>query len=105
MAESFYRYQGAALILRVRVQPGARSNAITGVVNGELRLRLNAPPTDGRANDMLRSFLAEQLDTTASRVSIVRGSKSRSKTVLLRGARRAPESLSGAHPAGNPQAH
>ncbi|HEX6549890.1 MAG TPA: DUF167 domain-containing protein [Gammaproteobacteria bacterium] len=94
MPDTFYRHDGETLILRVRVQPGARSTSVIGVVNGELRLRLSAPATDGRANDMLREFLAERLDTAVSRVQIVRGAASRSKTVAIRGARRTPDSLS-----------
>jgi uncharacterized protein len=98
MPGPFYRHDGETLILRVRVQPGARGTGVTGVtgvINGELRLRLSAPATDGRANDMLREFLAERLDTAVSRVRIVRGMGSRSKTVSIQGARRAVECLSG----------
>lgn len=94
MSGSFYRHDGETLILRVRVQPGARGTGVTGVINGELCLRLSAPATDGRANDMLREFLAERLDTAVSRVRIVRGMGSRSKTVSIQGARRAVECLS-----------
>ena len=43
MSEAFYRFDGDTLVLRVRVQPGARKTGIAGVVNGELKLRLNAP--------------------------------------------------------------
>jgi uncharacterized protein len=94
MPETFYRHDGETLIVRVRVQPGARNTGVTGVVNGELRLRLNAPATDGRANDMLREFLAERLGTAVSRVRIVRGVASRSKTVAILGAQREPGTLS-----------
>lgn len=94
MPDTFYRHDGDTLLLRVRVQPGARSTGITGVTEGELRLRLSAPATDGRANALLREFLAERLETAPSRVRIVRGAGSRSKTVAVQGARRAPETLS-----------
>ena len=93
MPEAFYRIDGDTLVLRVRVQPGARKPGIVGVVNGELRLRITAPATDGRANDALRKFIAERLGTAASRVRIVRGISSRSKTLAIEGAQRAPESL------------
>jgi uncharacterized protein (TIGR00251 family) len=95
MPESFYRRDGEVLILRVRVQPGARTTEITGVVNDELRVRLSAPATDGRANEKLREFLADQLGSTVSRVQIVRGAASRSKTVAISGAQRVPEVLLG----------
>jgi uncharacterized protein (TIGR00251 family) len=95
MPESFYRRDDEVLILRVRVQPGARTTEITGVVNQELRVRLSAPATDGRANEKLREFLADQLGTAVSRVQIVRGTASRSKTVAISGAQRVPEILLG----------
>ncbi|MGH8373404.1 MAG: DUF167 domain-containing protein [Gammaproteobacteria bacterium] len=96
MPETFYRHDGETLIVRVRVQPGARNTGVTGVVNGELRLRLSAPATDGRANDMLREFLAERLGTALSRVHIVRGMTSRSKTVAILGAQCEPGGLADA---------
>lgn len=93
MPASFYRYDGDSLMLHVRVQPGARSTEIVGVLNGELRIRLSARATDGQANDALQKFLAKQLGTAASRVQIIRGATSRSKTVAILGARHTPESL------------
>jgi uncharacterized protein (TIGR00251 family) len=48
-------------ILPVRVHPGAKRNAITGVHDGALKISLTTPPTDGRANDALIAFLAERL--------------------------------------------
>jgi len=93
MSEAFYRFDGDTLVLRVRVQPGARKTGIAGVVNGELKLRLNAPASDGRANEALRKFFAKRLGTATSRVQIVRGLSSRSKTLAIEGAQSAPESL------------
>ncbi|HET7649902.1 MAG TPA: DUF167 domain-containing protein [Gammaproteobacteria bacterium] len=95
MPERFYRRDGEVLLLKVRVQPGARSTEVTGLVNDELRVRVNAPATDGRANESLRKFLADQLGTAMSRVEIVRGAASRRKTVAVIGARRLPEVLLG----------
>ncbi|HSC47721.1 MAG TPA: DUF167 domain-containing protein [Gammaproteobacteria bacterium] len=93
MSTSFYRKDGDAFILLVRVQPGARSDAIVGAVDGVLRVRLKAPAREGRANDALRAFLAERLGTAPSRVEILKGGTGRSKRVAVRGARFAPETL------------
>lgn len=93
MNPSFYRQDGDAYILTVRVQPGARSDAIVGAVDGVLRVRLKAPARDGEANDALRAFLAERLGTAPSRVEILKGGSGRSKRVAVRGARFQPASL------------
>ena len=93
MEANCYRQDGDRLLLRVRLQPGARADGVSGVVNGQLCLRLRAAAVEDRANEALRDFLAERLDTARSRVVIVKGLKSRNKTVAIRGARKPPESL------------
>jgi uncharacterized protein (TIGR00251 family) len=69
----------------VRVQPRASSNEITGEWQGALRVRLAAPPLDGRANEVLRHLLAERLKVPLAAVRIVRGERSRTKHVEVRG--------------------
>lgn len=71
--------------LRVRVQPRASRNEIAGAHGDELRIRLQAPPVDGAANEALVRFLAEVLDVPRSAVEIVSGLAARSKTVAVRG--------------------
>jgi uncharacterized protein (TIGR00251 family) len=71
--------------LPVRVHPGARANAVTGVHDGALKISLTTPPTDGRANDALIAFLAERLRIPRSRISLVSGATSRSKTLRIAG--------------------
>ena len=55
----WYRWDGDALLLRLRVQPRARSDALDEPVGDALRVRLRAPPVDGKANAALVAFLAE----------------------------------------------
>lgn len=74
-----------AITFSVRVSPRARRNAIEGVSEGTLRVRLSAPPIEGRANDALCRFLAECLNIPRSAVRIVQGERSRRKRVELRG--------------------
>jgi hypothetical protein len=71
--------------LRVRVQPRASRSEIAGVHGDELRIRLQAPPVDGAANEALVRFLAEALGAPRSAVEIVSGLASRSKTVVIQG--------------------
>ncbi len=77
--------------LNVRVHPGARRNAITGLHDGALKVSLTTPPTDGRANAALISFLADHLRIPRSHITLVTGATSRSKTVHLEGL--TPEAL------------
>lgn len=65
----------------VRVQPRASRNEFAGVQNGTLRVRLQAPPVEGAANEALLRFLATELDVPMRDISIVSGFGSRNKVV------------------------
>ena len=67
--------------LRVRVQPKASSNGITGWQDGVLRVRLTAPPVDGAANQALVEFIAETLGLRRAEVTLVAGHRGRLKTL------------------------
>ena len=70
---------------RVRVQPGASKNEIIGVQEDALKVRISAPPVEGKANKALVQFLAEQLAVKRSQVEITSGHTSRSKTIHVVG--------------------
>ena len=72
-------------ILPVRVHPGARVNAITGTHDNALKISLTTPPTDGRANEALIAFIAEQLRIPRARIALLTGAASRSKTLRITG--------------------
>jgi len=72
-------------ILPVRVHPGAKRNAITGVHDGALKISLTTPPTDGRANDALIAFLATYLKIPRASITLITGATSRSKAVRITG--------------------
>ena len=74
------------LCINVHVQPNARVTQAGGLHGGALKVRLAAPPLDGRANALLIDFLKEKLGVPANRISIVRGQKSRDKLVEVSGA-------------------
>ncbi len=80
---------GNAVLFRVRVQPRANRDAIEGEHSGALKVRLTAPPVEGRANDSLRRLLAEHLNVPVSAVRIVAGENSRNKRVSIAGITRA----------------
>jgi hypothetical protein len=87
MDEFFVREDKKGCTFRVHVVPGSHADAITGMYGDALRVRLKAPPVEGRANEALRSFLAEELGVSIGNVEILSGRASRQKLVRVTGAR------------------
>lgn len=77
----------------VHVQPRASRAEICGIHNGELKVRLTAPPVDDAANTQCTDLLAKRLGVAKSAVSILHGSKSRHKTIRVAGV--TPEAIAG----------
>ena len=75
--------EGAAF--GVRVSPGARRSAVEGVHGGALKVKLTAPPVDGKANEALVELLSGTLGVARSAVVISSGASGRSKRVRVRG--------------------
>ena len=73
------------LILSVKVVPNASKNAIVGIENDELKVRLNAAPEKGEANEELIAYLAKTWKLPKSSLSIHSGKTSRHKKILIRG--------------------
>ena len=71
--------------LSLKVTPNARRTSVKGLWQGKLRLGVQAPPTEGKANLAVRKWAAQTFGTRIQRVEILRGDKSRDKEVLLRG--------------------
>ena len=72
---------GAVRRFEVRVQPRASKNEIAGIREGVLRIRLQAPPVEGAANEALVRFLANELGISPRQVRIISGLGSRNKVV------------------------
>jgi uncharacterized protein len=69
----------------VRVQPKASKNEVAGLMNGALKIRLQAPAVEDRANEALCEFLSEILKRPKSAVRILAGDRSRTKRVEVFG--------------------
>ena len=70
-------------ILSVWVQPRASRNEISGLQGEYLRIRLTAPPSEGKANYLLREVLAKALGISVSEVEILSGHNSRRKRIRV----------------------
>jgi uncharacterized protein (TIGR00251 family) len=73
------------VIFAVRVQPRSSRNGLAGEMEGALKIRLQAPAFEGRANEALIEFLAGVLKTPKSAVRILSGERTRIKRVEVRG--------------------
>jgi hypothetical protein len=71
--------------LMIRLQPRAKRNAIVEERDGVLRVSVAAAPVDGRANAALCKLIAKRAGVARSRVSVVRGERSREKVVQVEG--------------------
>ena len=81
------RDDGDDVLLLLHVQPGAKRTEVGGVhgegAQARLRVRLAAPPVDGKANAELLRFLAAEFAVPLRGVTLVRGGTSRQKTVRI----------------------
>ncbi|MBE2242583.1 MAG: DUF167 domain-containing protein [Burkholderiaceae bacterium] len=69
--------------LAVSVVPNARRTGADGLHDGALRVRLAAPPVDGKANEMLLAWLAAELGLPRRSIRLVRGDSARRKTIEI----------------------
>ena len=80
-------------MIAVHAQPGAKPSEVAGLHGDAIKIRIAAPPVDGKANEAIVAFLAEHFDVPKSRVSVERGIASRVKQVRICTSSRDPETL------------
>lgn len=85
MSPVYLHEQPDGVALNVRVSPRASKSCVQGVLGGEVKVALQSPPVDGKANQELIKLLSKLLKIPKSNIEIIRGETSRNKTVLLRG--------------------
>jgi len=73
------------IVLRIHVQPGAGRSAVVGRHGDALKVRVAAPPVEGRANDAARTLLADALGVPQDDVELTGGQSSRAKRFRLKG--------------------
>lgn len=71
------------LQLTLHVQPGAKTTSCAGIHGDALKIRLAAPPVDGKANQALIVWLAHILDCPQNKIKLMRGQTSRRKTLSI----------------------
>jgi len=79
---------GPFATVSVRVVPRSSKEGVAGLEGGVVRIRLNAPPVEGKANDALLRFIAKAVGVPRSRITLVTGERGRSKIVRVAGVTR-----------------
>ncbi|NQD94574.1 YggU family protein [Pseudomonas sp. CrR25] len=90
---SFYRWDGEDLLLDCHLQPKASRDEFAGQHGTRLKIRLSAPPVDGKANAQLLLFLAAAFAVGKGQVNLESGQQSRQKRVRIKQPRQLPASL------------
>jgi uncharacterized protein (TIGR00251 family) len=78
-----YRWEGDNLLLRIRVQPRSSRDQVEGWHGGALKIRLTAPPVDGRANERLIEMLAQEFGVAKRQVELISGESGRDKRARI----------------------
>lgn len=87
---SCFRWDGRTLILEIRLQPRASENALLGISNARVRVRVSAAPVDNAANRRMVAVLAKAFGVAKSRVRLLSGARDRDKRVAIDDPRRVP---------------
>jgi hypothetical protein len=87
---AFFRWDGEDLILNIKVQPRASRDGFAEVLGEQLKIRLTAPPVDGKANAQLVSFLAKSFRVPKSDIELLAGETGRDKRLRIHAPRHLP---------------
>jgi uncharacterized protein (TIGR00251 family) len=82
---NWWRETAEGVVVNVRVVPRAPRSVVQGLLGAALKIRLAAPPVEGKANTELVRFLADALDLHAGKIQLLAGATGRNKRVLVQG--------------------
>jgi uncharacterized protein (TIGR00251 family) len=85
------REEGSDRVLTLHVQPGAKRTEVQGSHDDALKVRLAAPPVDGKANQTLRRFFADAFGVALGAVTLERGQNTRHKVVRIAAPTKRPD--------------
>lgn len=80
---TYFEEKDGCIILNVRVIPRASKDAIQGVMGDALKVRIQAPPVEGKANAYLIKFLSKHWKIPRSRFTILSGETGRNKRLCI----------------------
>jgi len=85
MNQGWISQSNNGVIITVHAVPRAAKDAIQGLHGDALKIRLHAPPVDGKANEALISFLSEKLNIPKSNIALKSGLNQRRKIIAING--------------------
>lgn len=88
---AYFRWDGDDLILDCHLQPKASCDEFAGLHGERLKIRLSAPPVDGKANALLLAFLGAAFGVAKSQVELLSGELNRQKRVRIRSPKQLPD--------------
>jgi uncharacterized protein (TIGR00251 family) len=84
MKAAWCSQHGEAVRLSMQVLPNAKKTEVVGLIDGVLKIRLQAQPLEGQANEELIRFIATKMKLPKKQISVVRGLTSRQKTIEIK---------------------
>lgn len=89
----WWRHDGDRIVVAIHAQPGAKRTEVQGLHGDALKIRIAAPPVDGRANEELRQFLADAFAVPLRDVALLSGASARAKRFAIHGSAVDPATL------------
>lgn len=89
----WYQWQQQELLINCYLQPKASKDEFAGLYDSCLKIRITAPPVDGKANTHLKKFLAKQFNVAARDVTIIKGELGKRKRIKIASPAKIPEEL------------
>jgi hypothetical protein len=83
--DTWLRSDGDGVILDLHIQPGAKKTEVVGRHGDALKIRLAAPPVDGKANAALIAYIAAKVGAGRTAVEVISGQTSRAKRLRVTG--------------------
>ena len=71
------------ITINIRLIPRVSANKVVGILGDAVKIRLQAPPIEGKANKALIKFLSKQLKVPASHITMISGETNRNKRILI----------------------
>ncbi|MDM8564970.1 DUF167 family protein [Candidatus Halobeggiatoa sp. HSG11] len=88
---AFYRWQSEDLILSIYVQPRSSQTGVVGIYDNKLKVKITAAPVNGKANADICKLFAKLFGVAKSKITILNGQTSRSKSLLIQSPKKLPD--------------
>jgi len=82
---SWFRHHNGIVTLTLHVQPGAKRTEVVGLHGEALKIKLAAPPVEGKANEALLRYLADHFAVPLRQIELKQGGQSRHKVIAISG--------------------